>query len=114
MNEMHRTIELLANKLGIATEQLIGFYVTRAYAEWADVVILLIVVVMLLTASLRFKQWGKQKVHDTQDEDYYIPAVICSVITGMFTLVMLAETSSAIKAVLAPQAYAVNAILHAL
>lgn len=108
---MDSTILELARQLGVAADELIGYYMQRVPALWiAPIMAGGIFAVSLLSAI-----FSCVKGSNGGDDDVYIPLFIVSVAITLISGIIAAATFyDAYVANAAPQAYAVDQILRAL
>ena len=103
-------IAALFAKIGVTIGKLVEAYAARAPAEWVDPPIALAICVVLGVASWFTLKYRKHPGND----DYVIPGIVLGFCSVMALMVGLIEISDAVKATVAPHAYAVDQILDKL
>ena len=109
--EILTRLDSLAEKLGVAAQELFAIYVRQAPLEFVDVVangIILLVVFFVLKYVVKIFTAALEK----DEEGKLIGAAVIGVIASIFLIatifVLIAETQQAVKAVLNPEFYAIT------
>lgn len=127
-------IRALADTLDVPTQQLLGYYMARIPALWVQFGFGLLFALVLLatlawavrTMRARRIEWEKQqesslkemRMHPSFDPFFHGSAVaaVTSMVSGimLFVVIMITADSmrSAITATMAPEAYAIDAVLR--
>ena len=105
--EILTRIDALAEKLGVAAQELFAIYVRQAPLEFVDVAA---VAVVLIIIGLLFKYSLSKMIKEEQFDDsgWWIVTGVTCVALFIFVAVEIGETAQAIKAVLNPEYYAIT------
>lgn len=106
-------VSALADKLGQSAETLIGFYVVRAPMEFVDVGLLWFFTICGGTGVWLAYKWNKRTEAEGEEILTIVVGAVCA-LGAVITLGVGAEQLSiALKAVVSPEAYAIDQILRA-
>ena len=103
-------IAALFTKIGMTIGKLVEVYAARAPAEWADPIGFFVFSVLFGAVAWSLLKYGQR--HD--DDDFGVAGFVFCFASIISLIVCFVEFSEAVKATVAPQAYAVDQILDKL
>ena len=103
-------LNLLAEKLGVASETLIGHFILRAPWEALSTVLLGIVLISLVSV-LVFLIWWMWKHENDRDFVGFLAFMLTIAVVGFF-VGFLIDAEESIMALVAPEAYAIEQIIQ--
>lgn len=113
MDRLSDLIIQLADRLGVATTQLIEMYAKRWWVPWVDAGLCAIGAVI----ALLLVRYGASRVRKTNFDDDPSGAFICAfcgIGAAVLVIAMFASIHDAVSAMASPQAWAVDQILETL
>ena len=112
VNNMTDLIRDLADTLGIAAEEIFGFFVWKAYWLWINPMISIALTVCMFAASRRAFNIGKQHSDVDERENWQIFGGLFGITGSVAFIITAFLLAGALKAIAAPEAWAVQEILY--
>lgn len=108
-SEMNSVIDNLASKLGITTSEVMGYYIAQAPTKWLPAIATLISLVLALIISKFIQRIETNEEEAEKAKDWFKYFNLIVIGFGLFIAIL--TSIPAIKAMMAPKAYALTQIL---